>query len=108
MVLAAIAKAIFGSSNDRQVKKYLPRVQEINALEAEYSKLTDEQLRAKTQEFKAQVAAGKTLEDILVPAFAVVREGSKRALGMRHFDVQMIGGMVLNNRSIAEMRTGEG
>jgi len=108
MVLAAIAKAIFGSSNDRQVKKYLPRVQAINALEAEYSKLTDEQLRAKTQEFKQQIAQGKTLEDILVPAFATVREGSKRALGMRHFDVQLIGGMVLNNRSIAEMRTGEG
>jgi len=108
MVLAAIAKAIFGSSNDRQVKKYLPRVQAINALEAEYAKLTDDQLRAKTQEFKDQVAAGKTLEDILVPAFATVREGSKRALGMRHFDVQLIGGMVLNNRSISEMRTGEG
>ncbi len=108
MVLAAIAKAIFGSSNDRQVKKYLPRVQAINALEAEYAKLTDDQLRAKTQEFKDQVAAGKTLEEILVPAFATVREGSKRALGMRHFDVQLIGGMVLNNRSISEMRTGEG
>jgi preprotein translocase subunit SecA len=108
MVLAAIAKAIFGSSNDRQVKKYLPRVQAINALEAEYSKLTDDQLKAKTQEFKDQIAAGKTLEDILVPAFATVREGSKRALGMRHFDVQLIGGMVLNNRSISEMRTGEG
>ncbi|MDP3316798.1 MAG: preprotein translocase subunit SecA, partial [Devosia sp.] len=107
-MLAAIAKAIFGSSNDRQVKKYLPRVQAINALEAEYAKLTDDQLRAKTQEFKDQVAAGKTLEDILVPAFAMVREGSKRALGMRHFDVQLIGGMVLNNRSISEMRTGEG
>jgi preprotein translocase subunit SecA len=108
MVLASIAKAIFGSSNDRQLKKYLPRVQAINALEAEYSKLTDEQLRAKTQEFKAELAAGKTLEDILEPAFATVREGSKRALGMRHFDVQLIGGMVLNNRSISEMRTGEG
>ena len=108
MVLAAIAKAIFGSSNDRQVKKYLPRVQAINALEAEYSKLTDEQLREKTQQFKAQLAEGKTLEDILEPAFATVREGSKRALGMRHFDVQLIGGMVLNNRSISEMRTGEG
>ena len=108
MVLAAIAKAIFGSSNDRQVKKYLPRVQAINALEPEYSKLSDEQLKQKTQEFKDQLAQGRTLDDILVPAFATVREASKRVLGMRHFDVQLIGGMVLNNRSIAEMRTGEG
>ena len=108
MVLAAIAKAIFGSANDRQVKKYLPRVAAINALEPEYEKLTDEQLRAKTQEFRDMLAAGKTLEDILEPAFATVREGAKRSLGMRHFDVQLIGGMVLNNRSIAEMKTGEG
>ncbi len=108
MVLAAIAKAIFGSANDRQVKKYLPRVAAINALEPEFEKLTDEQLRAKTQEFRDQLAAGKTLDDILEPAFATVREGAKRALGMRHFDVQLIGGMVLNNRSIAEMKTGEG
>ena len=108
MVLAAIAKAIFGSANDRQVKKYLPRVAAINALEPEYEKLTDEQLKAKTQEFRAQLAAGKSLDDILEPAFATVREASKRVLGMRHFDVQLIGGMVLNNRSIAEMKTGEG
>ncbi|MDC9826539.1 preprotein translocase subunit SecA [Devosia sp. ZB163] len=108
MVLAAIAKAIFGSANDRQVKKYLPRVAAINALEPEYEKLTDEQLRAKTQEFRDMLAAGKTLDDILEPAFATVREGAKRSLGMRHFDVQLIGGMVLNNRSIAEMKTGEG
>ncbi len=108
MVLAAIAKAIFGSANDRQVKKYLPRVAAINALEPQFEKLTDDELRAKTQEFRDQLAAGKTLDDILEPAFAVVREGAKRALGMRHFDVQLIGGMVLNNRSIAEMKTGEG
>ena len=108
MVFAAIAKAIFGTANDRQVKKYLPRVQAINALEAEVSKLTDDELRARTQMFKEQLAAGKTLDDILEPAFATVREASKRVLGMRHFDVQLIGGMVLNNRSIAEMRTGEG
>jgi preprotein translocase subunit SecA len=108
MVLAAIAKAIFGSANDRQVKKYLPRVAAINALEPQYEKLTDEQLKAKTQEFKDQLAAGKSLDDILEPAFATVREASKRVLGMRHFDVQLIGGMVLNNRSISEMRTGEG
>ena len=107
MVLAAIAKAIFGSANDRQVKKYLPRVAAINALEPEFSKLTDDQLRAKTQEFRDQLAAGKTLDEVLEPAFAAVREAAKRTLGMRHFDVQLIGGMVLNNRSIAEMKTGE-
>ncbi len=108
MVLSAIAKAIFGSSNDRTVKKYMPRVQAINALEAELSKLSDEALAARTVEFRAQLAQGRTLDDLLVPAFATVREASKRVLGMRHFDVQLIGGMVLNNRSIAEMRTGEG
>lgn len=108
MVLAAIAKAIFGSANDRQVKKYMPRVAAINALEPEFEKLTDEQLKAKTVEFRALLAEGKTLDDILEPAFATVREASKRVLGMRHFDVQLIGGMVLNNRSIAEMKTGEG
>jgi len=108
MVLAAIAKAIFGSANDRQVKKYLPRVAAINALEPAFEKLTDAELKAKTQEFRDQLAAGKSLDDILEPAFATVREASKRVLGMRHFDVQLIGGMVLNNRSIAEMKTGEG
>ena len=108
MVLAALAKAIFGSANDRQVKKYQPKVDAINALEPEYSRLTDDQLKAKTQEFRAQLAAGTKLEDLMVPAFATVREASKRVLGMRHFDVQLIGGMVLNERSIAEMRTGEG
>jgi len=108
MVLAALAKAIFGSANDRQVKKYQPRVDAINALEPEFAKLTDDQLKAKTQEFRDQLAAGKTLEDLMVPAFATVREASKRVLGMRHFDTQLIGGMVLNERSIAEMRTGEG
>ncbi|HEY9012678.1 MAG TPA: preprotein translocase subunit SecA [Devosia sp.] len=108
MVLAAIAKAIFGSANDRQVKKYQPRVDAINALEPDYAKLTDDQLKAKTEEFRELLKQGKKLEDILVPAFATVREASKRVLGMRHFDVQLIGGMVLNERSISEMRTGEG
>ncbi len=108
MVLAALAKAIFGSANDRQVKKYQPKVDAINALEPEYVKLTDAELRAKTDQFRAELAAGKKLEDLIVPAFATVREASKRVLGMRHFDVQLIGGMVLNERSIAEMRTGEG
>ncbi|MEP7239831.1 MAG: preprotein translocase subunit SecA [Devosia sp.] len=108
MVFAAIAKAIFGSANERQIKRYQPSVDAINALEAEYAKLSDADLRAKTAMFRAELAAGKRLEDILVPAFAVVREASKRTLGMRHFDVQLVGGMVLNERSIAEMRTGEG
>lgn len=108
MVLASIAKAIFGSANDRQVKKYLPRVQAINALEAEVSRLSDDELKARTAMFKEQLAQGRPLDSLLEPAFATVREASKRVLGMRHFDVQLIGGMVLNNRAIAEMRTGEG
>ncbi len=108
MVLASIAKAIFGSANDRQVKKYQPKVDAINALEAQMAKLSDADLRAKTDEFRAELAQGKKLEDLLVPAFAVMREASRRVLGMRHFDVQLVGGMVLNDRSIAEMRTGEG
>jgi len=108
MVFAAIAKAIFGSANDRQVRKYLPKVDAINALEAETAKLSDGELKARTQQFRDELKAGKALEDLIVPAFAVVREASKRTLGMRHFDVQLIGGMVLNERAIAEMRTGEG
>ncbi|UYN98475.1 MAG: preprotein translocase subunit SecA [Devosia sp.] len=108
MALAALAKKIFGSPSDRQVKRYQGRVAAINALEPELAKLTDEQLRARTDEFKAQLAQGKTIDDLIVPAFATVREASKRVLGMRHFDVQLIGGMVLNDRAIAEMRTGEG
>src|SRR5690606_24473505 len=108
MVFASIAKAIFGSANDRQVKRYQPKVDAINALEPQMAKLSDEELKHKTVEFREELANGRKLEDLLVPAFAVVREASKRVLGMRHFDVQLIGGMVLNERSIAEMRTGEG
>jgi preprotein translocase subunit SecA len=108
MVFAALAKAIFGSANDRQIKRFLPRVAAINALEPELEKLSDDELRARTAQFKQELAAGKALDDLLVPAFATVREASKRSLGMRHFDVQLIGGMVLNERSIAEMKTGEG
>jgi preprotein translocase subunit SecA len=108
MVVAAIARRIFGSPSDRRVKRFQGRVDAINALEPELAKLTDEQLRNRTVEFRAQLAAGTKLDDLLVPAFATVREASKRVLGMRHFDVQLIGGMVLNDRSIAEMRTGEG
>ena len=108
MVVAAIARAIFGSANDRRVKRYQPQVDAINALEPEMQRLTDDELRGKTAEFRQQLANGEKLENLLVPAFAVVREASKRVLGMRHFDVQLIGGMVLNERAIAEMRTGEG
>ncbi|GBU18613.1 MULTISPECIES: preprotein translocase subunit SecA [Methylobacterium] len=107
-MLGALAKKIFGSSNDRRVKGYRPRVAAINALEPEIQALSDDQLRARTEELKAELAAGKSLDDILVPAFATVREAAKRVLGQRHFDVQMIGGMVLHESGIAEMKTGEG
>ena len=103
-----LARKIFGSSNERRVKSFKPRVDAINALEAEISSLTDEQLKAKTAEFRAKLAEGTKLDDLLVPAFAVVREAAKRVLGMRPFDVQLIGGMVLHNGGISEMRTGEG
>ncbi|MBF9232741.1 preprotein translocase subunit SecA [Microvirga alba] len=107
-MFGSLAKKIFGSVNDRRLKSYRPKVAAINAMEAELEALSDEQLRARTEEFKAQLAAGKTLDDILVPAFATVREAAKRTLGQRHFDVQLLGGMVLHEGSIAEMRTGEG
>ena len=106
--LGGLARKIFGSSNDRRVKSYRPRTADINALEAQMKALSDAELRAKTDEFKAQLAAGKTLDDILNPAFAVAREAARRVLGMRPFDVQLIGGMILNDNSIAEMKTGEG
>jgi preprotein translocase subunit SecA len=107
-MLGAVARKIFGSSNDRRVRKYQPRVDEINALEPELVKLTDDALRARTDEFKKQLADGSTLDDILVPAFATVREAAKRAIGQRHFDVQLIGGMILHEGRISEMKTGEG
>jgi len=107
-MFGSLAKKIFGSVNDRRLKSYRPKVAAINAMEAELEALSDEQLRARTEEFKAQLAAGKTLDELLVPAFATVREAAKRTLGQRHFDVQLIGGMVLHEGSIAEMRTGEG
>jgi preprotein translocase subunit SecA len=106
--LGGIARKMFGSANDRRVKKMRGRVLAINALESDMIALTDEELRAKTDEFKVALSNGKTLDDLLVPAFAVVREAAKRALGLRPFDVQLIGGMVLHEGDIAEMRTGEG
>ncbi len=107
-MLGSVAKKIFGSRNDRLVKAYFKIVKTINALEDEYSKLTDDALKAKTLEFQERLKNGSTLDDIQAEAFAVVREASQRILGMRHYDVQMIGGMVLHNGKIAEMRTGEG
>lgn len=103
-----IARKIFGSSNDRRVKILRQRANQITAIEKNYENLTDEQLQAKTAEFRAALAGGKTLDSILPDAFATAREAAKRVLGMRPFDVQLIGGMVLHERGIAEMRTGEG
>src|SRR3954464_6155762 len=107
-MIGALARKLFGSANDRRIKPYQPRVAAINALEPEIAALSDDALKARTADFRAQLAAGKTLDDILVPAFATVREGAKRTLGQRHFDVQLIGGMVLHEGDIAEMKTGEG
>ena len=104
----SVMKRVFGSSNDRRLKSYRPRVAAINALEPEFAALTDEQLRARTDEFRAELKAGKTLDDLIPPAFAAVREAAKRTLKQRHFDVQLIGGLVLHEGAIAEMRTGEG
>ncbi|MBM7043665.1 preprotein translocase subunit SecA [Rhizobium lusitanum] len=106
--LGGIARKLFGSSNDRRVKSFQPNVVDINALEPEMRALSDEALAAKTVEFRQQLADGKTLDDLLVPAFAVAREASRRVLGMRPFDVQLIGGMILHSNAIAEMKTGEG
>jgi preprotein translocase subunit SecA len=103
-----ILTKLFGSRNDRLLKTYRKTVERINALETQYEILDDDRLRAKSEEFKIRVAAGETLDAILPEAFAVVREGSKRAMKMRHFDVQMLGGMSLHNGKISEMRTGEG
>ncbi|MFI5013421.1 MAG: preprotein translocase subunit SecA [Hyphomicrobiales bacterium] len=107
-MFGALAKRLFGSSNERRLKTYNPLVASINALEKELAALSDDALLARTQSFRDQLAAGKRLDDLLIPAFATVREASKRTLGQRHFDVQLVGGMVLHEGGIAEMRTGEG
>ena len=99
---------LFKSYSEKEVKRIKPIVNKINSLEDEISKLSDKELRAKTDEFKERLNKGETLDDILPEAFAVVREASKRVLGMRHFDVQLIGGVVLHQGRIAEMKTGEG
>jgi len=107
-MISGLIKKIFGSRNDRLIRQYSNKVRAINALEPEISALSDEALRAKTAEFRQRIENGATLDDLLVEAFAVVREAGKRVHGMRHFDVQLIGGMVLHDGRIAEMKTGEG
>jgi preprotein translocase subunit SecA len=107
-MLASIARAIFGSANDRSLKGYQRRVPEINALESAMQALSDEALAAKTAEFRARLADGATLDELLPEAFATVREAGRRVLGQRHFDVQLVGGMVLHDGKISEMKTGEG
>jgi len=107
-MLKKLVKVVVGSRNDRLIKKKQKIVKKINALEAEFQALSDEALKAKTEEFKTRLVQGATLDDILPEAFAAVREASVRVFGMRHFDVQLIGGMVLHDGKIAEMKTGEG
>ncbi|MFN7453710.1 MAG: preprotein translocase subunit SecA [Pseudobdellovibrionaceae bacterium] len=107
-MLNTFLRSIFGTSHDRQMKKIQPLVDQINQFESKISALADDQLKAKTPEFRARLEKGETLDDILPEAFAVCREASKRVLGMRHYDVQLIGGIVLNRGGISEMRTGEG
>ncbi|MFM1827104.1 MAG: protein translocase subunit SecA, partial [Pseudomonadota bacterium] len=107
-MLSRLLASVFGSRNDRLLKKYQSRVEQINALEPSIEALSNEQLSAKTNEFKNRIQSGETVDSLLVEAFAVCREAGRRALGMRHFDVQLLGGMVLHEGKIAEMRTGEG
>ncbi|MEH6484981.1 MULTISPECIES: preprotein translocase subunit SecA [Pseudomonas] len=107
-MFAPLLKKLFGSKNEREVKRMLKTVQTVNAFEEQILALSDEQLRAKTDEFKARLAKGETLDQLLPEAFAVAREAGKRVMGMRHFDVQLVGGMALHEGKIAEMRTGEG
>jgi preprotein translocase subunit SecA len=106
--MLGFAKKLFGSPNDRKVKAFSTRALAINALEPKFSALSDEELRAKTAEFRARLEKGETLDNLLNEAFAVVREASKRTLGQRQYDVQLVGGMVLHEGGISEMRTGEG
>ena len=107
-MIGAIARRLFGSANDRFVKSLQPLVDKINAAEPELTSLSDEGLRARSPALKARLEAGEGLDDILVDAFATVRETARRVLGQRHFDVQLLGGIVLHRGMIAEMKTGEG
>src|SRR6478672_5783118 len=104
----ALASKVFGSSNDRKLKKYPSLVAAINQLEPQVAALSDEDLRARTDAFRARVKEGTLLEDLTPEAFATVREAAKRTIGQRHFDVQLMGGMVLHEGRISEMKTGEG
>ena len=106
--MLSLLKKIFGTQNDRLLKQLRRQVNQINALEPQMQALSDAELRAKTDDFRARVQAGASLDSLLLEAFAVVREAGVRVFGMRHFDVQLIGGMVLHSGKIAEMRTGEG
>ena len=106
--LGNIAGKIFGTANERTIRSYQSRIDAINALEPEVQALSDDALRARTQEFRKQIEDGAKLDDLLVPAFATVREAAVRTLGQRHFDVQLIGGMVQHEGRISEMKTGEG
>ncbi|MBR2404954.1 MAG: preprotein translocase subunit SecA, partial [Clostridia bacterium] len=103
-----LIEKIFGTYSSREIKRIMPLVRKINELEPDIQKLSDKELKGKTDEFRTRLAAGETLDDILPEAFAVVREASWRVLGMRHFDVQLIGGIILHQGRIAEMKTGEG
>src|SRR4030088_2518935 len=107
-MLGAIARRLFGSANDRLIKSLATTIDAINALEPDIERLSDDDLRARTGQFRQRLAGGETLDDLLVEAFATVREAAKRSLGQRHFDVQLKGGMVLHQGKIAEMKTGEG
>jgi preprotein translocase subunit SecA len=107
-MISNLLKKVFGSRNDRLLKTYRGAVAKVNALESAFEQLSDEQLRGKTDEFKARLEKGETLDALMPEAFAAVREAAKRVLGMRHYDVQLIGAMALHQGKISEMRTGEG
>ena len=107
-MLNKIARTLFGSANDRFVKKQMKVVDKINSLEPDFVKLSDDELKAKTDEFRNRIKNGETLDELLPEAFAAVREAAKRTLGQRHYDVQLVGGIVLHKGMIAEMKTGEG
>jgi len=106
--ISALAKQFFGSANERKIKPYWATVAKINALEPRFKAMSDEELKAMTPAFRERLAADESLEDLMPEAFAVVREAATRTLGQRHFDVQLVGGMVLHDGHIAEMKTGEG
>src|SRR3954469_11181928 len=108
MIVDTLLAKVIGTQNERDLKRLRPLVEAVNSKEPEIEKLSDEQLRGKTADFRQRLAAGESLDDLLPEAFAVVREGGRRVLNMRHFDVQLIGGIVLHRGKVAEMKTGEG